>query len=386
MFAYSEQHLIEGARGHAVFHLVDSLSKKMGNETQKTVMYYPMLAPYYGVISKEKAFNNCLKESPWYPGLCYRKYLELPFGLLKNYTRPLWQMTANINHLACCEFDVIHVHSAVSLGILASRIKRMSGKPLVVTVRRELHEKMWDVLKPADKKSVRKVLLSADAIASPSAISVKRIDKLYSDLNSFVIPNGTNQIFDLYKEDKQRDHKTILFVGWLDNNKNIMSLINIFKSILVVEPEARLKIIGNGPLQSDVLCSVDGCERIEYMGRLTPELVRSEMRSATIFCVPSFTETFGIVYAEAMKQEMAVIARAGTGIDGHGINGKHYELIDSDSQLKNILLHLLRNYKKCRYIGGMGRELAKKWNWDECASAYSKLYANLIKARGSKLD
>ena len=38
---------------------------------------------------------------------------------------------------------------------------------------------------------------------------------------------------------------------------------------------------------------------IEFMGRLSKERVRVEMRRAATLCVPSYTETFGIVYDEA---------------------------------------------------------------------------------------
>jgi len=59
--------------------------------------------------------------------------------------------------------------------------------------------------------------------------------------------------------------------------------------------------------------------------------------------VPSYTETLGLVYIEAMKQGLPVIGRRGTGIDGMGKAGRDYEVIESNTELPGILRELLDN-------------------------------------------
>lgn len=376
LFPYSGRHLHDGAGGHAVFDLVDNLRREMGEDSQQIYFYHPFLAPYYGFISKSKSYNYSFRGPPWYPNMLYRPMVELPRGFLRCLTRPLWQRLASTTHTQTPKYDLIHLHTSLDLGILAARIKKTSNKKLIVTIRREFHDKTWERLSMSDKNSARTAIQEADAITSASTVSALNVKKLFQKEVS-VIPNGTSSVFDFFTEGAERNLKTILFVGTLDKNKNVLLLIRVFKDILREEPESKLKIIGSGPLESTVQREVDGYNNIEFMGRLSKEGVRSEMCRAGILCVPSYTETFGIVYAEAMKQEMAVVTRSGTGIDGHGIRGRHYELIDHDDELGDVLLTLLRDRKRCEILGKMGRKLAMSWNWKSCARQYIEIYGTV---------
>jgi glycosyltransferase involved in cell wall biosynthesis len=102
------------------------------------------------------------------------------------------------------------------------------------------------------------------------------------------------------------------------------------------------------------------------------------MREAQVLCVVSYSETFGIVYAEAMKQGTAVVARAGTGIDGMGEDHKHYELISRDADLKPLLKNLLEHPAHCRLIAERGRELGRAWSWELSAQRLHELYRKCL--------
>jgi len=379
LFPYSESHLNNGAGGHAVFQLIDHLNKETDIAKQHICFYLPVLSPYYGYISKNKAYNHSFRKKPWYPNLFYKKMLEFPHGLLRNITMPIWQKYTNLDYLQNLNFDIIHLHTSLTLGVLATRIKKTSEKPLVLSVRREVHNSAWKTLKTSEQNSARVALMSADSIVSPSAISAQQIEKIYSTSVN-IIPNGTNTIFNQFEKETARRPKSILFIGNLDTNKNILLVIDVFKEIVKKEQKAELTIIGDGYLKETVRQRVKNNRNIRYLGRVNKTHILNEMRHSTILCVPSFTETFGIVYAEAMKQKMAVIGRANTGIDGHGIRGQHYELIDNDTDLKELLLNLINNPTKCKHLGHEGRKLAISWDWKNSATKYIKIYQDIHNA------
>ena len=236
LFPYSENHLHNGAGGHAVFHLVDNLRKEMGKDSQQIFFYHPIFAPYYGFISKTRSYNHSFREPSWYPNLLYRPMVELPRGFLRNVTRPLWQRLVSAEHSQIRKFDLIHLHTSLDLGILATRMKKSSSKKLIVTVRREFHDRTWERLSMADKNSARTAIHAADAITSASAVSALIVEELFNREVS-VIANGTSGVFDLFTKGAERNLKTILFVGTLDKNKNVLLLIRVFKTILREEPD-----------------------------------------------------------------------------------------------------------------------------------------------------
>jgi len=87
-----------------------------------------------------------------------------------------------------------------------------------------------------------------------------------------------------------------------------------------------------------------GLERqVSFRGRLSREAVFESLKSSHIFVMPSYPETFGLAYLEAMSAGCIVVGTAGWGIDGvihHGENG--YLCAPGNSvELKDVLKGLL---------------------------------------------
>src|SRR5699024_10841365 len=97
--------------------------------------------------------------------------------------------------------------------------------------------------------------------------------------------------------------------------KNIESIINAMK-VLKKEKNltAELTVVGKIKDQKyyNELQNVDEFNHINFVDKI--KLIQLYMKS-DIFIMPSFTETFGLVYAEAMTQGLPVIYSAGQGFD-----------------------------------------------------------------------
>jgi glycosyltransferase involved in cell wall biosynthesis len=85
---------------------------------------------------------------------------------------------------------------------------------------------------------------------------------------------------------------------------------------------------------------------VKYMPPKSPSELIEIYSSQDISVMPSFYESFGLVYAEAMSQGLPVIYTKGQGFDGQfpeGYIGYHVDA-DSSQNISNGILSVVENY------------------------------------------
>jgi len=93
--------------------------------------------------------------------------------------------------------------------------------------------------------------------------------------------------------------KNVLFVGIDWERKGGPELVEAFKSILTKHPDATLTIAGASPNLQMENCRV--------LGKIPPAELQSHYEAATIFCLPTHVEPFGIAFLEAMQARLPII-------------------------------------------------------------------------------
>jgi glycosyltransferase involved in cell wall biosynthesis len=103
------------------------------------------------------------------------------------------------------------------------------------------------------------------------------------------------------------------FLGRLVSSKGILDLPQIWKLVVAQLPQAKLKIIGNGP--DAVILSLKSAikdmnlsENIELCGYLPEQKAYATIKESSVFLFPSHEEGFGIAIAEALACETPVVA------------------------------------------------------------------------------
>ena len=96
-----------------------------------------------------------------------------------------------------------------------------------------------------------------------------------------------------------------LYVGRIAAEKNILTVVNTFRAIQRKPPDARLVLVGDGPLR-DTLSQAH--RDIVFCGMRRGEDLARHYASGDLFLFPSQTETFGNVVTEAMASGLAVVA------------------------------------------------------------------------------
>jgi glycosyltransferase involved in cell wall biosynthesis len=126
----------------------------------------------------------------------------------------------------------------------------------------------------------------------------------------------------------------LLHVGRLSAEKDVATLRNV----LTAMPEARLAIVGDGPVRHELEKHFEGTSTY-FAGYLRGEELASAYASADLFLMPSRTETLGLVILEAMAAGIPVVAcRAGGVPDAieDGITGFLFEPDDPDGLVHTV--------------------------------------------------
>ncbi|MDY0011720.1 MAG: glycosyltransferase family 1 protein [Rhodocyclaceae bacterium] len=97
----------------------------------------------------------------------------------------------------------------------------------------------------------------------------------------------------------------VVSVGRVAPEKNLPLTLAAFAGIRQVRPDARLVMIGDGPLRTQL--AQRHPEHI-YAGMRTGEDLAAHYASADLFLFPSLTETYGNVTLEAMASGLGVVA------------------------------------------------------------------------------
>lgn len=179
---------------------------------------------------------------------------------------------------------------------------------------------------------------------------------------------------------KEYDGKTILFVGFDFKRKGGYVLLDAFKKVIKIIPDAKLIIVG--PINLDI--NLPG---VELKGsELNKAKIEDLYQQASVFAMPSLCEPFGLVFLEAMTHKLPCI---GTNVDAMPEiikNDKTGFLVnphDSVDLAEKIVL-LLKNHFLLKKMGEAGySNLKENFTWDKTTE---KIDLNLEKIINQKND
>jgi glycosyltransferase involved in cell wall biosynthesis len=181
----------------------------------------------------------------------------------------------------------------------------------------------------------------------------------------------------------------VLFVGQFKEYKGIAELLAAWSS--VPDPRARLRMVGNGPLEPLIREAAARDPRIELVGYRSQEDLPLEIARARCLVLPSVTtaldrEPWGLVVNEAMHAGRPVVATdavgaAAAGLVQHGRNGLVVPERDAVG-LGRALRAILEDGDLAREMGRHAREDVAAFTHDRMASAFEAGVEIAIAARG----
>ena len=184
------------------------------------------------------------------------------------------------------------------------------------------------------------------------ACSPEKVDRVNCGAN---VKISEDQQFDEARYAKKR----ILFVGVDWERKGGPALLNAFESVLETHPDASLTIVGCSPRIDLPNCRV--------VGRVSLPEVKKFFEQASLFCMPTLIEPFGIVFLEAMAHGLPIVASNMGAIPDFVIEGRNGSLVEANnsSQLAQQISTLLADPKMLKSYGDAGRRLFwQEYTWE----------------------
>jgi glycosyltransferase involved in cell wall biosynthesis len=201
----------------------------------------------------------------------------------------------------------------------------------------------------------RKAARKADLVITPSYFAREKVIAHYGIPPSRVrvIPNGIHCKTWTEELDRQpaekKENVVILTVAKLYKRKGIDLLLHAMKEILNQEPNAELRVVGDGLEMARLRKQAEDLgirSRIHFMGDVFDfTLLCRHYANCDIFCLPSLHETFGIVFLEAMLAKKPVVAFRNTALPEVVVHGEQGYLTSSGDvgALSAKLLLLIRD-------------------------------------------
>lgn len=284
------------------------------------------------------------------------------------------------------EISYVHATNLFSDGAVALRLKERYGIPYITAVRNSdvnaflrYAPHLWWVH--------RAVIRKADHVISITPALQKRLNShwtLYGmreemEAKNIVIANGINDYWlshlNLGTEQRNLNHH-IVFVGNFDSNKNVVRLAEAVLSLKKEIPDIHLDLVGGtGNMEAKVLDLVQqNPEALAYLGKIyEKDKLQAVYDQNSVFAMPSLTETFGLVYVEALSQGLSVLYTKGEGIDGLFKEHIGEAVIPTSSEsIVNALRALLTHPETYQSVS---KERFADFDWHSIAQKYQALYS-----------
>ena len=285
------------------------------------------------------------------------------------------------------DISLIHAHSLFSNGYIAYKLYQKYNIPYIVAVRNTDVNVFFKKMLHLRRMGIN-ILKNAERIIfiSQSYLELTRSKYIPKDFEkeflkkSVVIPNGVDQYYidHALKMSKapHDDAVNFLYVGEINQNKNVLFSAKCIDKFNC-EKKCTFTIVGKRA-DEKIYQAVSDYDFVTHISPQKKETLISYYRNADIFIMPSITETFGLVYVEAMTQGVPVIYTKGQGFDNQIPNGQVGYAVSSDSTTEVIeaIHNILDNYEE---LSKSCVNLSKRFNWDSIAEQYDAIYSLLLK-------
>lgn len=223
------------------------------------------------------------------------------------------------------KIQIIHAHSVIPTGFIASIVSKIMGKSLFITAHGMDINNFEN--KPFFNYFISRSLNSSTKSIAVSEDLAKKMRAMVNDENKIVVLRNavdTNRFNPTRNRsirknfDIKDDEILILFVGYLDEFKGIFELVNAFGAIARENKNVKLMMVGAGPRKEDLLNIITRIginDEVVFTGMIEHQNIHEYYQTADIFVLPSYTEGGGppLVIMEAMACGLPII---GTNVGG----------------------------------------------------------------------
>lgn len=214
-------------------------------------------------------------------------------------------------------FELVHAHFSYPDGVVAARIGRRYGVPVVIT--EQAPWRPWMDEAPVERRlAVEALRESVFQIAISTAVRDSIVHFTGESERLRVIPDGVDtDVFTLPPNGLQTTPDQILFVGLIRAVKGVDVLVRALRLLADRGRNAKLVFVGDGYYrsyqrdQADVrrlIAELGVSDSVEFRGQQTEDALVRAMQESALLVLPSRAESLGMVLVEALACGTPVVA------------------------------------------------------------------------------
>lgn len=284
------------------------------------------------------------------------------------------------------EISIVHAATLFSEGAVAYQLYKERGIPYIVSIRGtdinfyfKYMFHLWKLGLNILRNASKIIFITEQSYNSFFNLGLIKRFQLNFRNKSYVIPNGVDDFWLNNVCLKKNNHNyKFIYIGVFDENKNVVSVMRELLKLSKLYPNLELYLVGGGGNQHN--CVLDYCSLyphiFHYMGKIyEKDKLCNLIRQCDVFTMVSHSETFGLVYIEALSQGLPILYTLGQGIDGVFKENVGVGVVStSSSSIYNGLLKIIKEYDSF-VIPKLS--ILKKFSWKNIAQTYLNNIVNL---------
>jgi 1,2-diacylglycerol 3-alpha-glucosyltransferase len=296
--------------------------------------------------------------------------------------------------------DIIHTHHPFLLGDTALRIASKKNVPIIFTHHTRYEDYTHYV--PFDSPTLKEMAIGlstnfanlCDGVIAPSDSLARVIKKRGVEVPIRVVPTGIHvQAFangDGARFRRKCKVPTTAFVvghvGRLAPEKNLEYLAESVAHFMKSAPRARFLVVGGGPSEEklrEVFARHDVSDQLILAGKHTGSALADAYCAMDVFVFASFSETQGMVLAEAMAAGLPVVALNASGVREVMRDGENGFMLPKNAPPQTFAKHVQRLHRDPKRRSAFGREAhrtAELFSRERCADLALEFYADVRRA------
>lgn len=298
--------------------------------------------------------------------------------------------------------QIIHYHNIWNyIPLIANKVAVNTNVPIVASPRGNLFP--WNLKKGYLKKKLymevfqRRYFNTSDCIHVTSKEELKAVKNLGLNAPIGLISNGVDidEFKNMQSKEKHRDNlgidvnkKYILYMGRIEQKKGLLLLLHTYKDFVKKNDEWKILIAGPAYDKKyfqdckDFAINAGLDKHIEWLGMVSGSKRIDAYGAADLFVLPTHSENFGIVIAEALASGLPVITTNGT--PWAEIQNEFAGYIIPLE--KRFLLSSIDNFSKLSILeknemAANAKNIAKRYSWDKPGHEMAQLYEWILGKR-----
>ena len=265
--------------------------------------------------------------------------------------------------------DVVHIHGVWSLYLAAFALTAIQNRIPVIVAPHGMLEP-WSLKVRASRKSIamslyqRQILAAASAFHTTSQMEADNLHRLgIGSVPIFVVPNAVAEppIRSEAHTPVPGAKRTMLFLSRIHEKKGLDILLEAWNDLR--PSQWRLLIVGSGDpryvARLQQFCRLHEVPDVTFVPHVDGESRETLFRDASAFVLPTYSENFGNVVAEALIRGLPVITTTGT--PWSEIVGRRcgWYIEPTTSELKRAIAEVAAtDPSTLAHMGARGREYA----------------------------